>query len=113
VLLTAKEFSETASCAAQTVLNCQQQRENTQVYTTGKEYKTMWKSQKVHTCHTYLIPNDKIICLLGVIASWHAKLKIFAFLSKKTQHIFDISTRLKLFCACFSGDAPAKTCTIH
>jgi hypothetical protein len=41
VLLTAKEFSETASCAAQTVLNCQQQHENTQVYTTGNEYKTM------------------------------------------------------------------------
>ena len=30
VILTAKEFSETASCAfAQTVLNCQQQHENT------------------------------------------------------------------------------------
>jgi hypothetical protein len=33
VLLTAKEFSETASCAAQTVLNCQQQHENKQVTT--------------------------------------------------------------------------------
>ena len=46
--------------------------------------------------------------------SMHAKLNIFAFLSKKTQYIFDISTRLKTFlcnCACFSGDAPAKICT--
>jgi hypothetical protein len=25
--------------------------------------------------------------------------------------MFDISARLKTFCACFSGDAPAKTCT--
>jgi predicted transcriptional regulator len=40
---------------AQTVLTCQQQHENTQV-TTENEYK---KSQKVHTCHTYLIPNDQ------------------------------------------------------
>ena len=41
MLLTAKEFIETASCAAQTVLNCQQQHGNTQFYTTGNEYKTM------------------------------------------------------------------------
>jgi hypothetical protein len=34
-------FSETASCAARPVLNCQQQHENTQIYTTGNEYKTM------------------------------------------------------------------------
>ena len=37
------------------------------------------------------------------------KTKYICSLSKKTQHIF--LRDKNLFCACISGDAPAKTCT--
>jgi hypothetical protein len=84
VLLTAKKFSETASCAfAQTVLNCQQQHENTQGLKTKKNYVEK--------------PKSSYICL--IFETKHLALNFRYVYGKNVTHILYQTTQSPVFLA--------------
>jgi hypothetical protein len=99
---------------AQTVLTCQQQHEfNTHKLRLKTNIKLCRKAKKfIHVTHILYQTTD------NHLFSWRypelaCKTKYICISKQENTNIFDISTRLKtfLYCACFSGDAPAKTCT--
>jgi hypothetical protein len=73
---------------------------------TENEYKTMYKSQKVHTCHTYLIPNNTIICFPWRYPELACKTKdICISKQENTTYIWYFDETKNFFVHVFSGDA--------